>query len=136
MSTAREKFPWYFEGGFGIIPRRLWKDENLSPREKHILSYFLSYLGEKRYCFPSLSTIAKDVGLSRNTVVNCIHNLEVKEYIIKTKKDNPTYHTKWTEDGPEKITKQSNEYTLTFPSGPGKTVVKSRLKSEVSSKKS
>ena len=67
--------------GFVIIPREFFTLE-LSANEFRIYIVLLTYEDRKTHtCYPSLSTLAKAAGVSRKTVMKCVHLLEEKRLI-------------------------------------------------------
>lgn len=63
----------------------------LPPRAVLVYRYLLDRSGSKGACFPSINTIARDISLSRNTVIRAIADLEKSAY-IKTEQ-------RWRENG-------------------------------------
>ena len=67
--------------GFVIIPREFFTLK-LSANEFRIYIVLLTYEDRKTHtCYPSLSTLAKAAGVSRKTVMKCVHQLEEKRLI-------------------------------------------------------
>ena len=67
--------------GFVIIPREFFTLK-LSANEFRIYIVLLTYEDRKTHtCYPSLSTLAKAAGVSRKTVMKCVHLLEEKRLI-------------------------------------------------------
>ena len=79
--------------GFVIIPREFFTLK-LSANEFRIYIVLLTYEDRKTHtCYPSLSTLAKAAGVTKKTVMKCVHLLEEKR-LIEIK------HTKmYTKDG-------------------------------------
>ncbi len=48
-----------------------------------VYQYLRDRSGEKGYCWPSIATIAKDIGMSKSTVKRAINDLEKQNYIQK-----------------------------------------------------
>lgn len=67
--------------GFVIIPREFFTLK-LSANEFRIYIVLLTYEDRKTHtCYPSLSTLAKATGITRKTVMKCVHLLEEKRLI-------------------------------------------------------
>ena len=67
--------------GFVIIPREFFTFK-LSANEFRIYIVLLTYEDRKTHtCYPSLSTLEKATGISRKTVMKCVHRLEEKRLI-------------------------------------------------------
>ena len=67
--------------GFVIIPREFFTLK-LSANEFRIYIVLLTYEDRKTHtCYPSLSTLSKATGVSRKTVMKCVHQLEEKRLI-------------------------------------------------------
>ena len=67
--------------GFVIIPREFFTLK-LSANEFRIYIVLLTYEDRKTHtCYPSLSTLAKSSGVTRKTVIKCVHLLEEKRLI-------------------------------------------------------
>lgn len=48
-----------------------------------VYQYLRDRSGKKRYCWPSVATIAKDIGMSKSTVKRALSDLEKQNYIQK-----------------------------------------------------
>ena len=85
MSENKIELSGIFSDGYGVNPKKLWKMKlgtiNLENKKKvkgiyvkAVLSYMLSYTGGgKNECFPSIRTIAEDLEISADIVVNAIN---------------------------------------------------------------
>lgn len=76
MRTARIK------GGYGTIQRVVMKCD-ISQQAKLVYCLFASYAGEDKECWPSISTICKDLKMGRGTVVKAIGELESHGFLEK-----------------------------------------------------
>lgn len=80
--------------GYGIIPRSIMRNKELKIIEKSILAYMLSFTGAgKNVCWPSLKTIAEELGVCKNTIIKNINNLQIKGYVAKGKLDESNYNS-------------------------------------------
>lgn len=102
---SKKKLEGIFENGYGIIPKKFMKMEfgNIIGKEKGqkvklIICYLLSYSGAGNSAFPGLNTIARDLEMSKMTVVAALKNAESLG-LITIKKGNR---------------KKSNTYILEF----------------------
>lgn len=78
--------------GYGISPKALLRNKNISAYAKLVCCYFLSYTGAgKNVCWPTIKTISEDLIISESTVNRSIKELINVGYIEKNKlyKDNP-----------------------------------------------
>ena len=58
--------------GYTKVPNELIQSPWLDMNEKCMLMYLMSRSGRKKQCFPSLKTIAEDLGASESTVISII----------------------------------------------------------------
>lgn len=72
--------------GYGIIPKLVMKDKDLSIEAKSIYSYFCSYAGGGNTAFPSVELICSDLGISENRLLKHRKQLIDKGY-IKVKRE-------------------------------------------------
>ena len=79
--------------GYTKVPNELIQSPWLAMNEKCMLMYLMSRSGRKKQCFPSLKTIAEDLGASESTVISIIKKLESKNLIVREKRisDNGGY---------------------------------------------
>jgi biotin operon repressor len=82
------------------------KDKNLSPYERLVCIDLLTYADSENNCYPSISRIAEDLGISESTVRRAIKELEAKGYItIESRKDDigrdmsNQYHLAYNDEG-------------------------------------
>lgn len=79
--------------GFTIVPQKFHRCYGLTEYEKLILIDLWAYMGEKHHCFPSLESIARNVGCSSKTVDRHIHSLADKKLVlIGISQRNHTYY--------------------------------------------
>lgn len=69
------------EFGFGIIPKRVMKDPNLSLQAKGIYAYLCSYAGNKDTAFPSVKLITHELNMSKDTFYKYLNELKETGYI-------------------------------------------------------
>ncbi|WP_412102307.1 helix-turn-helix domain-containing protein [Paenibacillus alvei] len=62
-------------------PHMIRKCYGLSINERNVLLDILCHLGENEVAFPSLETIACNLGISESTVKSAITSLEEKRFI-------------------------------------------------------
>jgi DNA-binding MarR family transcriptional regulator len=67
--------------GFTQVPNAVLKSDAISSGAKLVYSLLLSYAWHNDFCFPGQDTLAKDIGISRQSVNTHIKELEKKEYI-------------------------------------------------------
>ncbi len=72
-----------FSEGYGIIPKKLMKSQDVSAYGKLVIAYMLSYTGAGNECFPGIETISKDLQTSKPTIIKAINELCDKKWIIK-----------------------------------------------------
>lgn len=79
--------------GFTIVPQKFHRCYGMTGYEKLILIDLWAYMGDTHHCFPSLETIARNLGCSSKTVDRHIHTLEEKKLVlIGTSQRNNTYY--------------------------------------------
>lgn len=71
-------------GGYGIIQTEVLKLK-IHPYSKLIYAYLASLTGSKEFCWPSIETISRDLGISMRTVTKCLRELENNNLIKKSK---------------------------------------------------
>lgn len=76
--------------GFGILPKQVMKENNLSLQSKGIYAYLCAYAGNKDTAFPSISLITYELGISKDTFYKYMNELKDKKYIetFQEKQDN------------------------------------------------
>lgn len=67
--------------GFTQIPNFLLRNADLSMGAKLAYSMFLSYAWGNEFCFPGQETLARDIGVARQSVNRFIGELERAGYI-------------------------------------------------------
>ena len=72
--------------GYGIIPKKVMKDEDLSIDAKAIYAFIASYAGAGNTSFPSVNLITDMLGISRQRFNKHRRLLEDKGYITIKKK--------------------------------------------------
>jgi len=70
-----------FSEGYGIIAKKVMKDNRLSTTSKAIYAYLCSYSGKGKTSFPSQSLICFDLNLSKSTLAKYIKELKDLGYI-------------------------------------------------------
>lgn len=64
--TEKLKVEGILSLGYGVIPKLVMKDKNISIEAKSIYAYLCSYAGNGETAFPSVSLICEDLGISEN----------------------------------------------------------------------
>lgn len=67
--------------GFGIVPKQVMKDSDLSIASKALYSYLCVYAGNKDTAFPSISLITYELKISKDTFYKYMGELKAKQYI-------------------------------------------------------
>lgn len=75
-----------YENGYGLIAKKVMKDNNLSLSAKAIYSYLCSYAGNETSAFPSVKLIKYELGISKDTFYKYMKELTDKAYIVITQK--------------------------------------------------
>jgi len=86
------KLDGIMEQGYGIIPKKVMRDKNISVEAKSIYSYLCSYSGNGSTVFPSVSLICSDLGIGKNRFYK--HRKELTDYgyvEITNRKDGTKY---------------------------------------------
>lgn len=66
MSDNKVQLNGIFKQGYGISPKAVMRDKNLSIEAKAIYAYISSYCGSGVTAFPSVDLMCHDLGISRN----------------------------------------------------------------------
>lgn len=75
------KLEGVFSKGYGIVPKLVMKDEDLSIEAKAIYAYLCSYAGAGKTAFPSVDLICNNLGISENRFYKHRKPLVDKGYI-------------------------------------------------------
>lgn len=67
--------------GYGIIPKKVMQDKNLTAMAKCIYAYFCSYAGAETQPFPSRERILADLCISKSTYYTHLELLKQNHYI-------------------------------------------------------
>lgn len=67
--------------GYGLIPKKIMRNKNLSIQAKAIYSYLASFAGNTGKAFPSTNLMADELGISRNTLFKYLKELRDVEAI-------------------------------------------------------
>ena len=68
--------------GFSVLPTHIVRDGSVELAAKAILLVLSSYTDGDNECWPSISSIAADVGLSKRQTQRLLKRLEQEEYIV------------------------------------------------------
>jgi hypothetical protein len=72
--------------GYGIIPKLVMQDQNLTIQAKAIYAYFCSFAGQGDTAFPSVVKICCDLKITRNTYYKHLDLLKNKYISIEHNK--------------------------------------------------
>lgn len=72
---------------FGIVYREILEDPDLSVQAKGLYALLSCYADKQGRCFPKITTLAENTGLSRRTVQRLINELIEKEYVRRYKRE-------------------------------------------------
>lgn len=67
--------------GYGLVPRRVMRDDSLSVTAKAVYAYLASFAGNTGRSFPSTGLMAKELNLNKNTLFKYLNELKEKEVI-------------------------------------------------------
>lgn len=67
--------------GYGLVPKRIMRDKNLSAEAKAIYSYLASFAGNTGQAFPSTSLMSSEMNMSRNRLFKYLKELRDKKAI-------------------------------------------------------
>ena len=70
-----------YNSGFGILPKAVMIDPNLSLQAKGIFAYLVTYAGNSETAFPSQKTISYQLRISKDTVGKYIKELRENGYL-------------------------------------------------------
>ncbi|GEM_PF-6336325 len=78
-----------FSAGYGILPKAVMLDTDLTPEAKAIYAYLCSYAGEKGQCFPGHKRILAELRMCSDAFYRHYHLLEEQGYLLVTRKAQP-----------------------------------------------
>lgn len=67
--------------GYTKVPNHLLVSDRISPGAKLAYAMLLKYVWEKDYCFPGQDTLAKEMGVTRQSVNTYIQELQRQKFI-------------------------------------------------------
>ena len=71
---------------YTVINNSLLRELDVKGNTQLLLIHLISYESKEfGYAYPTLPTLLKDTGLSRNTILKCLNELEEKGYIKRVK---------------------------------------------------
>lgn len=89
MAEDRLKGSKINKNGYGIIPKLVMQDSNLSIATKAVYAYFCSYAGTGDCCFPTRKKICNDLKISSDSLSKYLKQLVENGYlIIEQEKEN------------------------------------------------
>ena len=71
----------YYDTGFGILPKSVMQDINLSLQAKGLFAYLATYSGTNGVAFPSRSLMTYHLGISKDTLTKYMNELKERGYI-------------------------------------------------------
>ena len=76
------------------ITNELIRDKSLKANTKILLLVLMTYENKEGFAYPSQSRLIEETGLSKNTLLKCLNELEEKGYIkrVKEKGENNKYY--------------------------------------------
>ena len=79
----------YFNCNYGILPKNVMKDRNLSIGAKGVFAYLCAYAGSEDHSFPSRDLITHELGINKDTLTKYMKELKESRYIqVKQNKTN------------------------------------------------
>lgn len=75
--------------GFTKVPHKILRCYGLSEYEKLILIDMIAYMSDKSLCYPTIETMARDVGCSSKSIVRHIRVTCETDLTMKTGFDHP-----------------------------------------------
>lgn len=67
--------------GYGVLPRSVMRDKNLPAQSKAIYAYLVSFAGSSKKAWPSVSLMAEELGMSRDTFYKYMNILKEVGYV-------------------------------------------------------
>ena len=76
------------------ITNELIRDKSLKANTKILLLVLMTYENKEGFAYPSQPRLIEETGLSKNTLLKCLNELEEKGYIkrVKEKGENNKYY--------------------------------------------
>ena len=76
------------------ITNELIRDKSLKANTKILLLVLMTYENKEGFAYPSQARLIEETGLSKNTLLKCLNELEEKGYIkrVKEKGENNKYY--------------------------------------------
>ena len=87
-----------FPSGYGMVQKKAMQLK-MSVGAKALYALLASYTGSDEYCFPHQNTLARDLQISRRSVIRYIQELEKNDLLLNRKHFPKSYN-------------QGNEYVL------------------------
>lgn len=72
--------------GYGVIPKSIMINPNLTAKAKGLMAYFYSLAGNGTGAFPTKKAIQKQLGISNTAYYNALHQLEENNYLTITQR--------------------------------------------------
>ena len=72
--------------GYGIIPKSVMTNPNLSAKAKGLMAYFYALAGNGTGAFPTKKVILKQLGISNTAYYNALHQLVENNYLTITQR--------------------------------------------------
>ena len=83
-----EEMKIIYDSGFGIVPRSFMRRKDISIQAKSLMTYLITFAGDKKECYPSMNTISSELGISLETTRKYLKELEDKGLLKKRQERN------------------------------------------------
>lgn len=71
--------------GYGLIPREIMRDKNISIQAKALYSYLASFAGNSGKAYPSVELMLSELGITRNTFYKYLKELKESNAVLVKK---------------------------------------------------
>ena len=75
-----------FSEGYGIVPRKVFKDDSISPLSRLVFAEISCLCAENGFCFSKNKHLAEVFKVSEKSISNCIQ--ELQKYLVIENGDN------------------------------------------------
>jgi DNA-binding MarR family transcriptional regulator len=104
---------------FGKVSQDVMRDHDVSMNAKAVYALLCSYLGEKAYCYPSVSDLSYDLKASKSKIDRALKELNEKDIIERVHTPpNMASNTYVTDEGYEQQWKKELNITGDTPTIP------------------
>jgi hypothetical protein len=77
-----------YSEGYGIIAKKVMRDQELSIGAKALYSYICSFAGAGESAWPGRETICKELGITKNTFAKYLNELKKENYVSVSQRKN------------------------------------------------